>query len=423
MAVALLAATTTGQIEAFLAADSLAKRREAAARIVESGAPFDAVLAGLRHGRAYASDVPRGKILRTRKGSDGRTYPYMILVPADYTPERRWPVRFDLHGGMGAPEWKEIDGSWSGGWSIAQGQIMVFPAGWVDAMWWHRGQVENFEAILRELRAEYNIDENRAVLAGNSDGGAALFFHAMRAPDRYAGYAGHVAPPDRLTRAAFGPDGQMHVANLRDQSFHLGYGGKDPLVPWVYARRYLELFEKAGARIDWYVLEDRGHSLHLSDERVRQFTDFIAKARRDPLPARLYWATEGTRRYARRSWLVIERLRTPRPGEAVDTEALLPRWGTPIQLRGPSVEPRHWGSVELERRGNRVIARTHRVERFSLLLSPDAFDLSSPIRVEVDGRVAFEGRVAPSVETLLEWAALDDDRTRLFAAKLTIDVP
>jgi hypothetical protein len=38
-------------------------------------------------------------------------------------------------------------------------------------------------------------------------------------------------------------------------------------------------------------------------------------------------------------------------------------------------------------------------------------------------RESFRGRVARSVDTLLEWAAEDVDRTMLFAAQLEIVVP
>jgi hypothetical protein len=54
------------------------------------------------------------------------------------------------------------------------------------------------------------------------------------------------------------------------------------------------------------------------------------------------------------------------------------------------------------------------------LISPDAFDLSKPIKVVANGRVVFDGRVEPSLATLLKWAARDNDRTMLFAAELHV---
>jgi PDZ domain-containing protein len=80
------------------------------------------------------------------------------------------------------------------------------------------------------------------------------------------------------------------------------------------------------------------------------------------------------------------------------------------------------GRVELVRRGNAVLVQTRGVRRFTLLLSPDEFDFAQPVRVSVNGRPAFEGRIERSLETLLTWGARDDDRTMLFAAELRIEL-
>ena len=409
-------------LAAFWQAPTAEARTACAAAIVRAGAPFDDVLRGLRRGRTYEVDVERGRILRERTGTNGLRHPYMILVPEDYTPERSWPVRLDLHGGMGAKEWKELDGAWSPGWGPVRNQIVVLPAGWWDSMWWEWSQVENIDAILREVGRTWNVDEDRVVAFGNSDGGAALFFLAMRTPDRFAGFTGAVAPPDRLVRDQFRPDGQCHVSNLADQRFLLIYGEKDKLVPLKHLTKYMELFEANGTAIDWHVLDGQKHSLTIPAPLEQDLARFLFRTTRDPLPDRLSWATERTDRYARRSWLVIDELEEPGPDHVVDETNLLPRWGTSIQLRGPTVARQPWGRVELERDGNRVRATTRRVRRFRLLISPDEFDLAEPIRVEVDGELVHEARVEPSVATLLVWAARDEDRTKLFAAEIVIEL-
>jgi hypothetical protein len=78
------------------------------------------------------------------------------------------------------------------------------------------------------------------------------------------------------------------------------------------------------------------------------------------------------------------------------------------------------GRVDLVRTGNTVEATTSGVSAFTLLLAPDKFDLKQPVKVLANGREVFNGGVAPSVQTLLKWAALDNDRTMLYAAELKI---
>ena len=80
------------------------------------------------------------------------------------------------------------------------------------------------------------------------------------------------------------------------------------------------------------------------------------------------------------------------------------------------------GRVDLVRSGNVVEASTAGVRAFTLLLSPSIFDFRKPITIVANGRPAFEGMVAPSVATLLKWAARDNDRTMVFGAELKIEL-
>jgi hypothetical protein len=78
------------------------------------------------------------------------------------------------------------------------------------------------------------------------------------------------------------------------------------------------------------------------------------------------------------------------------------------------------GRVDLVREGNTIRATTRNVAAFTLLLSRDVIDFSKPVQVIVDGRPAFDGRVRESVETLMKWAARDNDRTMLIGAELHV---
>jgi hypothetical protein len=78
------------------------------------------------------------------------------------------------------------------------------------------------------------------------------------------------------------------------------------------------------------------------------------------------------------------------------------------------------GRVDLVREGNTITAETQNVDAFTVLLSPDLFDFSKPVKVVANGRTVFDGRVSKSVAALMKWAARDDDRTMLFGAELTV---
>jgi hypothetical protein len=108
------------------------------------------------------------------------------------------------------------------------------------------------------------------------------------------------------------------------------------------------------------------------------------------------------------------------------------REGTTVDLRGtytPTAMPRvsplfggrtPGGRVDLVREGNTIRATTRGVAAFTLLLSPEVIDFGQTVTVIADGRTVFAGRVQKHLDTLLSWAARDNDRTMLYGAALPI---
>jgi pimeloyl-ACP methyl ester carboxylesterase len=81
------------------------------------------------------------------------------------------------------------------------------------------------------------------------------------------------------------------------------------------------------------------------------------------------------------------------------------------------------GNIEATARGNVFEVRSAGITAFDLYLDEAMVDLDEPIVVKVNGQVAFEGRVSRDLRFMFERAARDNDRTTLYAAKLTVRVP
>lgn len=406
------------------AAEGPAAREALIEELLASDLDYDDLHGRLAAGRPYTGDVPKGKLLGTRD-IGGVPHHWMAWIPESYDSTRKCPVRFDVHGGMGQPAWKDCDGSWSPGYAAVteyrSDVITILPAGWWDSMWWEASQVENFEALLDELKRSYNIDENRVVFVGNSDGGVAAWFYLMRWPDPWAAYTAYVSHPARLTSTELRPDGQLHLSNLDGQEVFAVNGGRDRIINFEVMQRYVDLFrERTTINLDFRAHPKDGHALQLTDEERENFVDQLRHARRDPLPDAFSWSTERVDRYQRRAWLVIEALRADHP---VDETNILPRYYGHNVPRTKPPKSKPWGKVTLRREGNTIHAATVGVARFRLLFSPDEIDFSKPVNVIVDGVTRFEGQLEPRRETLLSWAARDADRTKLFAAELVLVVP
>lgn len=411
--------------ERFFAASDPASAERLVGDVVATGVGFNEAYARLTQGRRYTDAVPRGLRRPTRRTSDGLEHSYAVVVPDDYDPARAYQVRVQLHGGIGRPEPRpgregidRLPASTAGPAGNAENaEIGVYPNGWADAMWWHANQVENLAGILDELKRTYNVDENRVYLTGISDGATGAFFVAFRDTTPWASFLplnGHMmvlANPDT------GADGQLYPGNAVNKPFFIVNGGKDRLYPTRSVEPFVEHLQEIGTRVVYHPRPEAGHNTEWWPDERASFEAFVRDHPRDPLPDTLTWETERTDRYGRAHWLVIDELGRV-DGESDLEETNLITLG--LMRRDIFSHRKASGRADVVRRGNRVEVATEGVRELTLLLSPEEFDFATPVTVVANGRVAFEGRLTPSVETLLRWASRDNDRTMLFAAEQTI---
>jgi hypothetical protein len=377
--------------------------------VVKSGVSFADALSRLKRGRPYRADVARGVVARTRRSIVG-DFNYSIDVPESYDPARAYQVRIQLHGGVMMRETGAPRTGRGGPMNVTlrgDEQIYVMPTSWRDAPWWGGAQVENVRAILDTLKRTYNIDENRVALAGVSDGATAAYYFAMRDTTPYASFEPLNGFIMVLANETLGIDGDLYAGNLRNKPFFAVNGALDPLYPSAVAGRYVEQLSRAGVSIDFLPRAEGVHSTAWWPDVKGRFEGFVREHPRKALPDRLTWETDRVDSRNRAHWLVIDKLAAESGTGDADDPKLFAR-------RRPS------GRVDLVRRGNTVDATTRGVAAFTLLVSPDAFDLDEPIKVVANGRTLFESKVAPSLGILLKWAARDNDRTMLFAAEIPI---
>jgi len=389
--------------------------------IVKSGVSYDDALKQLRRGRTYGAHKT-GVVMMTNKTDDKVEHYYAVNVPAGYDPAKRYQVRFQLHGGvMGRTTNQPRNSGDIGNLAGPTEQFYVLPYGWTDAPWWNEDQVLNLETIVDSLKRTYNIDENHVVVSGVSDGATGAYYIAMRDTTPFAsflplnGFLMVLANPDTGIRD------ELYPNNLRDKPFYVINGGRDRLYPISAVEPYVLHLKKAGVAIDYHPQPQGEHNTAWWPDVKESFERFVTDHPREPSPARLTWETSDVA-HGRAHWLVITKL-----GKSASDAKRLPDANeySPIDvLATPLFEHRQRsGRVDLTRNGNTVEAVTRGVAEFTLLVSPDAFNLSQPIKVVANGNTVFDGKVTPSLATLLKWAARDNDRTMLYAAELDIKLP
>jgi len=398
----------------FWAADSPAAAAKATEDVLKSGVNFDDALRRLKQGRVYGAQ--KEGVVQLSNHTDGIEHNYAVTIPAGYDPARRYQVRFQLHGGVGGRVDNKPRGNGQIGTLAGAEQFYVIPYAWNDEPWWSDDQVLNLHAIVDDLKRRYNIDENRVVVAGVSDGGTGAYYVAMRDTTPYASF---LPLNGYLMVLANGEidDGHNFPNNIRNKPLFVVNGGKDRLYPISIVEPFTRHLMRNGVQIDYHPQPDGEHNTAWWPDIKEPFEKFVVGHPRDPYPDNLTWEAADTVNN-RAHWLVIDAF-GPAAGEAkqlADINVFTDSLGTDPLFGRPNVP----GRVDLVRSGNTVQATTKGVTAFTLLLSPDKFDFNQPVIVTANGREVFHAKVQPNVDTLMKWAARDNDRTMLYAAEIKI---
>lgn len=315
------------------------------------GLAYDAVEAGIQE---WTTNCP-----------DGHKRPYWVYVPEDYDPTKPYPLLVCLHGGVSSQPLRGERFN-PGEYSIQywlpymtdeqkkEVVILGCSAGaretTPEAVWWHSTGQKNVLHMIRETKRRVNIDDDRVIVNGHSDGGSGSFGFAYRRPDTFAGYFAMNGHP--MVAQADGTP--VWLENLKGQNIHAFNGGQDGLYP---AKRTTPIYDQAnelGASIDYVTYPDLNHQVEgaIEDEVPAFMKDEITRWKRDLLPAEIDWASTNAAR-GKRAWLSIDALRDLGDSNAVASNAEIivpagrPRLGITVERDKdvPTVETVQKGST------------------------------------------------------------------------------
>jgi predicted esterase len=329
---------------------------------------------------------------------NGPDFRYVVQVPPEYDPSRRYPCVVTLHGAGMTPQ-SQIDW-WAGqydparglrlGQATRRGYVVIAPA-WATESQTSYGYSQREHAAvlgaLRDAKRRLSIDSDRVFLSGHSMGGDAAWDIALAHPDLWAGVLPVVATADKyITRywknakglpmyfVAGQMDGNRLAANARDLDRYMRYAGFDAT--------YVEY-------------QGRGHE-HFQEEILRMF-EWMERYRRDF--HRKEFEVVAMRPWDQFFWWV-------ELDDYPDRFMVLPsQWPRP-KTREATVVARITdnNSIQVKTPANRV----------TLWLSPALVDFDKPVSW---GRDRVE--ITPSNEVLLEDVRTRGDRQHPFWAKFS----
>src|SRR5688500_17623485 len=415
-----VASTADTLFERFFAAESVTDAAVVGERIA-TAVDFDTAYARLKKGRAYL-DEKRGEYSLRWRSKTGPFFNNLVDVPADYDPSRKWPLRVQLHGGVGRPSPNSVPPGRqapSPGATPARApnriagekQIYLHPSAWMQAQWWDEEQVDNILRAVDTLKRKYNIDETQFYVTGISDGGTGVYYLALKEPNLWSSYLPLNGSLAVLRNPQTGADGEMHGNNLINAPLYVVNGENDQLYPVAQVEPHMAWLKRMGVNLVLRPQAGAGHNTAWWPTERAPFEKFVHDHPRVAHPAALSWETERVDRFNRNRWLIINELRTDASRKTELTDL------------GFFQHSKRSGRVDIRRNGNTFDAIVRDVASFTILLSPDAIDFNKPVVVTVNGKHVSGGAVKRDVRALLRWAARDNDRTALYGAELTIAVP
>ena len=183
---------------------------------------------------------------------------FSLYVPEYYTPDRAWPLVMALHGGSG--NGRGFLWSWLRD-ARSHGAIVVAPTATGStsnkSTWALMGEdtdTANLARILELVRGRWNIDADRMLLTGMSDGGTFCYVTGLQSASPFT----HLAP----VAATFHPlmAEMADAERLRGLPVYLVHGRLDWMFPVQVARQTREALSAAGADVIYRELDDLSHT-------------------------------------------------------------------------------------------------------------------------------------------------------------------
>jgi phospholipase/carboxylesterase len=186
---------------------------------------------------------------------------FSLYVPEYYTPDRAWPLVMALHGGSG--NGRGFLWSWLRD-ARSHGAILIAPTATgtstknisTKTTWALMGEdtdTPNLARILDLVRTRWNIDPNRQLLTGMSDGGTFCYVTGLESASPFT----HLAP----VASTFHPlmAEMADAERLRGLPIYLVHGRLDWMFPVQVARQTRQALSTAGANVTYRELDDLSH--------------------------------------------------------------------------------------------------------------------------------------------------------------------
>lgn len=301
-----------------------------------------------------------------RSEVDGSVQPYSLLVPPEYDGTQPFPLMMVLHG---AHVKDCIDAYKMKDWLIIATAYGRGNTGYREI-----GTNDVF-TVIRHIKEQFNIDENRIYLAGHSMGGHGTWYLGMHYPDRWAALNPMAGYGDYRLWMRTVPDWQVPLYEDRSAIFfienalHLPafviHGAKDEDVSVEQARKMTSELKNLRYKVVYDEHPDKPHWWGMDFPNA---IAFLKAHTRNPYPRKVIFKTNRLK-HNRSYWVQIDQINH------------IPKMAK-IQ-----------GQIE---RDNRIEVNAQNVFQYTLLLNGHLVDLNKSVTIITNGTLSYKGKVPAS---------------------------
>ncbi|MEE8639255.1 MAG: PHB depolymerase family esterase [bacterium] len=240
--------------------------------------------------------------------ADGVARPWILYVPPSYDPGTPTPLLVMLHGLVARPELMDDplayarDDEWAAA-AEGYGWLVLYPFGQEGATWWDEVGMANIRNLVRAVKREYNVDDDRVCMGGFSDGASAAFCWAMVEPTDFSAF---VALNGHMGVSSLAGDLDTYVPNFYNSPVYAVTTFDDKLYPAEKMRATIEMAQRVGVDVFYRELEG-GHGFDYADAEIPLVTRWLARHPRDPFASTIVWEA-ATPEFGRCHWFQIDEI-------------------------------------------------------------------------------------------------------------------
>ncbi|REC46422.1 alpha/beta hydrolase [Chryseobacterium pennipullorum] len=372
------------------------------------------------------------------KVNDSATTSYLVHLPKNYQPQKKYALLFFLHGAVRYSRLADyqIPQEAPGGWNRyytkyadLQEVILVFPQGSKTYNWMTSDNgFFMVPEILKQIKTAINIDDNKVFISGHSNGATGSFSYLMKQPSPFAGFYGFNTHPKVFTGGTF-------IENIKNRSFINFSTDQDYYYPPDANDDMTRLMKEIQADYRDYRFKGFPHWFPMFSESEPAYPVIFSdmeNRKRNPFPGKISWEFDDDR-YGSIDWLSDIKLDTLQFQAAwqKNLNFRITKWLKYDEKDSLIVEktdknafdfPRKSGKIKAEYTQNTFRIETSRVASFSINISPEMIDPGQRVKVFINGKLYFNRKIKYDRELMLENFEKNRDRERIWINRIHFKV-